>query len=505
MLVTDYLLERAEKNPGKLAFEDEVRSITYLELAEESQKVACSIAALNISKKPVCIFLDKGIDCVCSMFATVFSGNFYTILDTQMPEVKRKKILEMLDPALIITDDMYYSDAKTMLDGKNDIPILLYKDALNKDIDKALLTTLRNGIENTDKMFVLFTSGSTGVPKGVIISHKAVWYYLDWLKNGLDIDESVVLASQSPLFFVLTVFDVYITVFAGGSCHFIPETLCAFPLRFLEFLKERKVNGFYFVPSLFCYIANLKALSKVHLDDLKFALFGGEVMPVKQLNMWIKEYPDVKFVNAYGSTEITDMISYYIVDRKFDEAESLPIGKSAPHMQTMILDEDRNVVKKGEIGELCVAGPSVADGYYKLPEKTNEVFLPNPLYKEGDGDDFKTIYCMGDLVKEAEDGNLLYIGRKDFQIKHRGYRIEPGEIETAASSLDGVELNCCIYNQKRERIEMFYTGDIEPDDLVAGLKDLLPEYMIPTGIRKLDSMPLNINGKIDKEILKSQI
>ena len=222
-------------------------------------------------------------------------------------------------------------------------------------------------------------------------------------------------------------------------------------------------------------------------------------MPTKQLNMWRAEYPNVMFVNQYGPTEMTDICAYYIVDRDIPDTEAIPIGKASEHMEILLLGEDDRPVSKGEIGELCGRGPSLAYGYYNDPEKTASAFVQNPLNQEFP----EKIYRTGDLVRINEHGEMVFVSRKDFQIKHMGHRIELGEIEAAASSLEGIDRSCCLYDNERSKIVLFYTGTITETEIKNRLRALIPEYMIPNKTIRLDSMPMNLNGKIDRAGLKA--
>ena len=222
-------------------------------------------------------------------------------------------------------------------------------------------------------------------------------------------------------------------------------------------------------------------------------------MPNKQLNMWRKAYPDILYANLYGPTEITDVCTYYIVDREFDDADPLPIGRPCRNTDILVLNKDNCLVAEGEIGELCVRGVSLSYGYYNNDERTKEAFIQNPLnpyYRE-------MIYRTGDLVKYNEYGEIVYISRKDYQIKHMGHRIELGEIENAVYSVSGIDRCCCLYHDKKKKIMLFYTASAEIPNLKELIKDKLPDYMIPGIYRFLDNMPLNLNGKIDRVKLKT--
>ncbi len=496
--ITDYLEETARNYPDKTAFTDEKREITFREVREEAQKTASALLSMNLTKKPVAIFMDKCVECINAFLGVAYSGNFYTVIDIHMPAARIEKILETLQPEAIITDDSHYSEAAKIAGS---IQILTYGQMMSHPVDGELLKKASDRMVQTDILYVLFTSGSTGTPKGVIISHEAVIAYLEWGAGTFPLDENTVFANQTPFYFVMSGFDIYQTIRNGSTMHIIPKRFFMFPLKLLEFLRDRKVNTLYWVPSVLCFIANFGALPKIHLDDLHTIMFSGEVMPSKHLNMWRNEYPDALFVNHYGPTEMTDICTYYTVDREIADNESLPIGIPCSHMDILLLDENDRPVKPGETGELCGRGPSLAYGYYNDPEKTAAAFVQNPLntsYPE-------KIYRTGDLVRLNDRGELVYVSRKDFQIKHMGHRIELGEIETAVSALEGVEMNCCLYAGEESGIVLFYTGSMDGTEMLRQLKLSLPNYMLPNRRIRLEQMPLNLNGKIDRARLRGLI
>ena len=282
----------------------------------------------------------------------------------------------------------------------------------------------------------------------------------------------------------------------------IPKNLFAQPVRLLNYLVDKKINTIFWVPSELVLVANLHALKKVDLThSLKRILFAGEVMPTKQLNEWIKYLPQAMYANLYGPTEITVDCSFYIVDRVFEDNEPIPIGNPIKNSDVFVLNEKNELVSGSEVGELCVRGTSLSLGYYNNLEKTQEVFVQNPLnsmYHE-------LIYRTGDLVRYNEYGELVYVSRKDYQIKHMGHRIELGEIENVVAGMQGINSCCCVYDEKKKKIVLVYEGKQEKEKIISLLNSLLPDYMIPGKILSIDSMPLNANGKIDRKMIKEII
>ncbi len=496
--VTQYLENTTLQYPDKVAIADDNRELTFSGLREESRNIAMYLVKKGLAKKPIAIYMDKCVECFAAMVSVTYSGNFYTVLDVHMPMARIEKIIQTLQPSVILTDEKHRGEIEGSIDN---CEIVLYEDAKKEVADCTVLAKVQDKIIDTDIMFVLFTSGSTGTPKGVVLPHKAVIPYIEWGSEKFGITSENVFGNQAPFYFILSAFELFQTLKNGSTVQIFSKKTFSFPMLLLQALKEKKVNTLVWVPSALCMIANYRALPEIHLEELKLVIFGGEVMPCKQLNMWRKEYPEVTFVNQYGPTELTDITTYYFVNRDFKDSDTLPIGKPAEHMEVFLIGDDGKEVKRGEVGELFSRGPSVTYGYYKDPERTAEVFVQNPLndkYPE-------IVYRTGDLVYFDEEGNLIFVGRKDFQIKHMGNRIELGEIEAVVSAVDGLERNCCLYDTKKSRIWLFYTGSIEVKALQEKLKDMLPSYMLPNMVKQVEEMPLNLNGKIDRVALKEYI
>ena len=491
-IIPDYLDETAKRLPDKTAYVEPERSVTYAKVRKESRVIASGIANEGICHKPVAVFLDKSITCLEAMYAVGYSGNYYTVLDTDMPKARIEKILDTLEPAAILTDKEHSDKIET------DAKILLVQELLKGSEDDIKLAEIRYEIQPTDLMYILFTSGSTGVPKGVTTSHQMYMRYLEAAHEVYELEESDVLLSQVPFYFVMAGTDIYATAMLGATLHIVPSSYYSFPALLMKYINENQVSFLYWVPSALAMVANTNAFGIADISCVKKVVFGGEVMPIPVIKKWRENVPGAFYINGYGSTEATDGATYYKIDRDFDDADTLPIGKPYPNTQILILDENNKPIEEGGTGELCIKGPSVSYGYYKNPEKTAEVFVQNPLndlYPE-------RIYRMGDLVRYNEHGELIYVGRADFQIQHMGHRVELGEIEAAGNSCSNIRECACIYNEEKKRIIMFYEGDIEAKELGRYLKGTLTDYMLPARRYKLDEMPHNLNGKIDRVKLK---
>lgn len=505
--VTYWLDETAKRFPDKTAYADEKKEITFEELRLQARAIACELTARGLFKKPVAVFLEKGVDVLVSFMGAAYSCNFYSPIDVDMPGSRVNKILEVLEPSVVITTAAL-REVFSAYDYRGDF--LLLEEALTPDgrrkteepeREAALEAARRRGID-TDLLYVLFTSGSTGVPKGVTINHRAVIDYIDWVTETFMITEKDSFGNQAPFYFDNSILDIYSTLKTGATTYIIPKTLFAQPVLLLEYLKEKRINTIFWVPSALIVVAKLKAFRNVDLSDtLKRVLFCGEVMPNKQLNVWRRFLPAVQYANLYGPTEITDACTYYIVDREFSDEEPLPIGFPMPNTDILVLNDKDEPVTGEEPGELCVRGTSLSMGYYKNPEKTREAFVQNPLNPAVP----ELIYRTGDIVKYNERGEIIYLSRKDFQIKHMGHRIELGEIETAVSSLEEISLCCCLYDEKRQKIVLFIEEELDKAYINEKISRLVPEYMLPNKLIRVEKMPINANGKIDRVKLKEYI
>lgn len=500
--VTYWLDETAACFPDKTAYADEKKEITFGELRVQARRIGGELAIRGLFKKPVAIFLEKGVDVLVSFMGTAYSGNFYSPIDVDMPGSRVDKILEVLQPAVVITTaPLKEVFSQYAYEGE----FLLLEDVLARESEaaqEAALAAARRKCIDTDLLYVLFTSGSTGVPKGVTINHRAVIDYIDWVTETFEITEKDSFGNQAPFYFDNSILDIYSALKTGATVYIVPKNLFAQPVLLLEYLKEKKINTIFWVPSALIVVAKLKAFKNVDLTDtLKRVLFCGEVMPNKQLNVWRKFLPNVQYANLYGPTEITDACTYYMVDREFTDEEPLPIGVPMPNTDILVLNEKDEPVQGDEAGELCVRGTSLSMGYYNNPEKTREAFVQNPLNQAVP----ELIYRTGDIVKYNERGEILYLSRKDFQIKHMGHRIELGEIETAVSSLEEVSQNCCLYDEKHQKIVLFIEEALEKAYINEKISHLVPEYMLPNKVIVVEKMPINANGKIDRVKLKEYI
>ena len=502
--IIDVLENTSNKFPEKIAFVDNKREVNYKEFTFNSKKIGTYLSKNTLNKNcPVLIFIDKTVNCLETMIGTLYSGNFYTILDVKSPKNRIESIIQNLEASIIITDIKNQKKLESLeLNIKN---VFIYEEMIQTEIDNEKLQKINNERIDTDIMYILYTSGSTGIPKGVVVNHRAVLSYIKWVEETFEINENTIWGSQTPFYFSMSITDVFTTMLTGATMYIIPKVNFSFPINLIKYLNENKINTIYWVPSALCIVANLGALKDVKLPNLKKVLFAGEVMPTRQLNMWVNALPDTMFANLFGPTETTDICSYYILDKELKDTESVPIGKHCNNCGLIIVNENGEEIKykeneESESGELLARGSFLASGYYKNEEKTKQAFIQNPINKCYP----EIVYKTGDIVKYDKTGNLIYLSRKDYQIKHMGYRIELGEIEKNIYAIDGVTLCCAIYDDENKKIILYYQGEIDEIELAKEAENILLPYMRPNEIVKLERMPYNANGKIDRKYLKGE-
>jgi amino acid adenylation domain-containing protein len=470
----------------------------------EIERVAKNCAALILKRistfnQPVAVFLPKSAQAIIANLGILYTGNCYSNLDIKSPPQRLKSMLQNLGGGLIISSEPCLKVLRSL-----DVPekrILLLEEALTAtaNYDNAALLARLDQVIDTDPVYIIYTSGSTGIPKGVVIPHRGIIDYIDWARKTYQIAQDEVIGNQAPFFFDNSTLDIYLCLSCGATLTLIPEELFAYPVKLIEFVRRAGITTIFWVPSVMTSVANFKILEVTEPPPLKKILFAGEVMPTRTLNYWRRNYPNALFSNLYGPTEITVDCTYYIVDRSFSDDEPLPIGFPCRNSDILILNEKNEAAKTDEPGELCVRGSSLALGYWNNPERTAAAFVQNPLnphYPE-------LIYRTGDLVFRNGRGEIMYVGRKDFQIKHLGYRIELGEIEHAVFQVEGIRNACVVYNQNQKEIALFYESERElsPAFIRENLLKSLPKYMLPTAFHRLDGIPLTPNGKIDRQKL----
>ena len=498
--VLEYLEDSVRKYPEKIAVADDTKSMTYSELYNNARNAGAALIRYTKRNEAVPVLADKSCDMLAVFLGAVMAGCFYMMIEPTHPKDRINSIISTLEAKLIVTN----SDNRARLDGVGfngavlDMQELLAHNPSEDELEK--LDLIRSEALDIDPLYAIFTSGSTGVPKGVIVNHRSVIDFIDEFTETFNITDKDVIGNQAPFDFDVSVKDIYSALKTGASLQLISKKMFSFPVKLLDYLDDNKVTTLIWAVSALCIITTFKGFSYKIPKAVNKVIFSGEVMPIKHLNEWRKAYPDAMFANVYGPTEITCNCTYYIVDRDFALDDVLPMGKAFRNERVFLLDDDDMLVTKdmtGVNGEVCVSGTAVTIGYYNNKEKTSQAFVQNPLndkYPE-------IIYRTGDLAYYNEEGLLCFSSRKDFQIKHMGHRIELTGIDASMNSLDGVERACCIFNKEANKILGFYEGTADKKQIVKGLIEKIPKFMIPQEFINVKSMPLTKNGKIDRKVL----
>lgn len=499
----DCFEETIAQRSGHIAVRHNDQWINFKELGEKAQKTGAYLLSQikETTNTPIAVFLPKEINTIIADLGILYSSNPFMNLDVKTPKERIMNIFELVKPAAVVTSRKF---AKNLPDVAVPVIFIDELDWERLSVDVKSLHVRRAGLIDTDPFCLINTSGSTGTPKGVVLNHRSFFDFMAVSNERFGFDGSEILGSLSPVVFDIYDFELCMLMVNGSQLVLFDAMLAAFPARLLEQMAEAHVNFIFWVPSIMVNIANMGLLDKIALPDLKLVWFAGEVFPVKQFLVWYDRLTDTKFVNLYGPIEITLDCTYYVVNKRPDGSEPLPIGIPYRNTDILLLDHEDKPCEVGKEGELCVRGTSLAMGYYNNPEKTAAAFTQNPLntsYPE-------TIYRTGDMAYVREDGNIMFKGRKDSLIKHMGYRIELGEIEhVIENDLKLVEYCCAVYKFEKKEIVLYYESEdeITDKDFRTAISKVFPAYMIPSVFIRMDELPRNTNGKIDRLMLKNRV
>lgn len=496
--VLDYLEHSANSVPDKPAFADDKKYITYKELQQQAKNIGYALnQQLNGAlRKPVVVFVDRNIESLVSFLGVAYSGNFYVPIDISMPKMRIELILQTLNPiaTVVLQQDIEFSASVAP-----HITTLVFEDIIKQTHDDRALTIIKRQIIDRDPLYATFTSGSTGVPKGVITCHQSVIDMTDNLVNTFGFNQDSIFGNQNPFYFDASIKDIYSALSCGSTMYVIPKSYFVLMGELVDFINQKQINTIMWSAAAIALVANSGVLSEKIPHTLQQVMFSGEVMHNKVLNQWRSVLPQTRFVNLYGPTEITSVCTYYIIEKAFADNEVLPIGIPFKNAEVLLLNDNNELVKADEQGELCVRGCCLALGYYNNAEKTAQAFCQNPTNTHYPD----TIYRTGDLAKYNEHGEILFMSRKDNQVKHMGQRVELGEIEILVNAMEKVDASICFYDHDKQKIVLVYQGT-EADNkyILNELKTRVSKFMLPNLLFKLENLPYNLNGKIDRTLLK---
>jgi amino acid adenylation domain-containing protein len=517
-LLQQLLARSARRDPHKAVALYRARALTYQQLDETSDRLAHVLRANGIERGDrVGIYLNKCPESLVAVFGILKAGAVYVPLDAAAPVKRVAYIVGNCAMKALVSTQKRIANLTPVLPDSSAVRCVVLADDGSPDREESLPRAQVVGwpevrqspvsypappVLEDDLAYILYTSGSTGEPKGVMISHRASLTFVNWACEGIPVQAADRVANHAPLHFDLSIFDVFTTIKAGGTIVPVPEELALFPRNVADFIEHQQITIWYSVPSALTRLVLHGELHRHRFSSLRKVLFAGEVFPVKYLRQLQALIPHARYYNLYGPTE-TNVCTYYVVpDIPSEREEPLPIGKACANTEVFAITDRQELARPGEVGELYVRGPGLAKGYWGLAERTREAFATNPigmsLWPE-------TIYRTGDLVKQDENGNYLFLGRRDNQIKSRGYRIELGEIETVLYSHSRIE-EVAVVPIPDEEIGSAITAfvvvrkgcTVTRAELESHCAERLPKYMLPGLIEFRSALPKTSTGKIDK-------
>lgn len=493
--VLEWLESSAITIPDKIALCDEYTSLTYIQLQQEARSIGSYILEKIGPEKPVVIISGRHVHTLVAYLGVLYSGGYYVPVDSMNPLAHIKNIIKSTSPELILVDKQSLPIIKE-LSLQSEIGII--DDILNHAVNQSELESARRMFIDVAPMYVIFTSGSTGVPKGVVTSHRAMATFVHGYTSAIDIFDTDVIGSQSPLDYVGVVKDFYTSLKQSATLFIIPKRCFVTTEELVKFLDNYKVSVIaWTVAALTIPVANGAFDDKIP-STLRVVCFTGSVMPSKYLSSLQDKLPQVEFVNLYGPTELTSNCLFFKIKSKVTEHCIIPIGSAFEGYKAFLVNDNGQEIADGEIGELLVGGSALSLGYFNNNELTKQIFIQNPLhnnYRE-------IVYKTGDYCSMQADGSFLFHGRKDRMVKSHGYRIELDEIENYVRTLPEVKNCTCLHSTLNDQLYLYYDGEINEKQLFIHLRKQLPAYKVPRKIKKLDNMPLMNNYKVDINKLK---
>lgn len=497
--VTEMLLNAAETKGDFIAVKDSYKSLTYKELLAGAYKLSRKIEAAVPGRKHLALIVTtKAVESVTAVWGVVCSGNYYTAADSKIPLERFNRIIEKMNPSLII-----YTEEKQMERLKTDrVSVLVpekYDGAEKYSLQEIREQIAAHHIISYDPLYMVFTSGSTGEPKAIIKNHQSVIGFAESFVSefGFNALRHEVFGNQANFDFDVAAKDIYICAYLGATLCLIPGSCFLAPGKLAPFLKENQITVLIWAASAVKLVKRFDCFKAVQPESIRKVFFSGESMTGECIGYWKANLPETEFVNLYAPSEVTGNCLYHIASGE-NYPGILPLDRVFPNVEVLVLDEEGKPVGEGEKGEIYVRGCFLSQGYYKDEKQTGRRFVQNPLHRLFPD----IVYKTGDYVIKRGD-RLYFAGRTDNQIKHMGHRIELEEIEANCYTVSDCGNLCVIYDDEKEKLILFTDEkNLFYEKLVAGLKQRLPKYMIPQKIIYVEDLPYNDRGKINRQKVK---
>jgi amino acid adenylation domain-containing protein len=512
-LLNHLLSEAAGRDPDHIAVRCRGRSLTYRELESAANGVATTLESAGVQRhERVGIHLPKSVEMVAAVYGVLKAGAVYVPLDPKAPKARVGAIATDCRLAALISTPAGATSVLSAL-PENDLRLAILVGEADDPTELTVPTVRFEDAAATpgepnvasidaDLAYILYTSGSTGVPKGVMLSHRHALTFVRWCASTLDVGPEDTLSNHAPLHFDLSVFDIYLSALTGATLVPVPDESAYLGADLASFIERERISVWYSVPSALTLLARTLPGSGA-LPSLRTVVFAGEVFPTKELRRFRELLPDAALWNLYGPTE-TNVCTYYHVKDIPEDHIPIPIGRACENTEVFAIREDGQVAGIGDEGELFVRGTSVMDGYWERPEKTAEVLVPDPL----GGGSRSLAYRTGDLVRLRPDGDYEFLGRRDHQIKSRGYRIELGDIEAALTADPALLESAAVavpHDDWGTAVVAWVVprngSEVTERSVRRYVATLLPRYMVPARVVVVEALPRTSNGKIDRQRL----
>lgn len=516
-LLPQAVTSAAEHMPDQEAVRFAGQGLTYEALTAKSNSLARALLEMGVRRGDrVGVFMNKGLESAVSIYGIMKAGAAYVPLDPFAPVARLNYVIRDCGIRFLVTNATKVRELRQMLDGDHSLSTIvgisdgevpLASIPWNEVYNVPSENVPEAGLTEQDLAYILYTSGSTGNPKGIMHTHRSGLTFAEWGVATYQLRSRDRLSNHAPLHFDLSTFDFFAGAQAGATTVIIPEALTKFPVNLSKLIQEERISVWYSVPFALIQLLLRGAMERFDLSSLRWVLFAGEPFPTKHLRALMAALPHARFSNLYGPTETNVCTYYHVEPLPEDSDEPIPIGKACANVEALVVDDDDQPLPAGKMGELLIRSPLVMRGYWAQPEMTERGFFRRPVFSGYDD----VFYRTGDLVELQDDGNFKYLGRKDRQIKTRGYRVELDEIEVVLLSYDGVE-EAAVYpvpdGEGSNLIEAAVTvkpgTDLDTAALISHVSDRLPPYAVPVQITMMETFPRTSTGKINRRELREQ-